>query len=42
MVKYVAALDIGTTGLRMLVGKVTDSGSTHIIAKTILMLKTTL
>ena len=34
MVKYVAALDIGTTGLRMLVGKVTDSGSTHIIAKT--------
>ena len=33
MVKYVAALDIGTTGLRMLVGKVTDSGSTHIIAK---------
>lgn len=34
MVKYVAALDVGTTGLRMLVGKVTDSGSTHIIAKT--------
>ena len=33
MVKYVAALDIGTTGLRMLVGKITDSGSTHIIAK---------
>ena len=33
MVKYVAALDIGTTGLRMLVGKVTDAGSTHIIAK---------
>lgn len=33
MVKYVAALDMGTTGLRMLVGKVTDSGSTHIIAK---------
>lgn len=33
MVKYVSALDIGTTGLRMLVGKVTDSGSTHIIAK---------
>lgn len=33
MVKYVAALDMGTTGLRMLVGKVTDSGSVHIIAK---------
>ncbi len=33
MVKYVAALDIGTTGIRMLVGKITDSGSTHIIAK---------
>ena len=33
MVKYIAALDIGTTGLRMLVGKITDTGSTHIIAK---------
>lgn len=33
MVKYIAALDIGTTALRILVGKVTDSGSTHIIAK---------
>lgn len=33
MVKYIAALDIGTTGLRMLVGKITDAGSTHIIAK---------
>ncbi len=33
MVKYIAALDIGTTGLRMLVGKITDAGNTHIIAK---------
>ncbi len=33
MMKYIAVLDLGTTGLRVLVAKITESGATHIIAK---------
>lgn len=33
MVKYVAALDYWNDRTPVLVGKITDSGSTHIIAK---------
>ncbi len=31
--KYIAVLDLGTTGIRVLVAKITESGATHIIAK---------
>lgn len=33
MMKYIAVLDLGTTGIRVLVAKITESGATHIIAK---------
>lgn len=33
MMKYIAVLDLGTTGVRVLVAKITESGATHIIAK---------
>lgn len=31
--KYIAVLDLGTTGIRVLVAKITESEATHIIAK---------
>ena len=33
MIKYVSVLDIGTTGIRMLVGKIGEDGACHIVAK---------
>lgn len=33
MMKYIAVLDLGTTGIRVLVAKITESGAKHIIAK---------
>lgn len=33
MVKYISVLDLGTSGVRMLVAKVADNGANHIIAK---------
>lgn len=39
MVKYVSVLDIGTTGIRMLVGKIGEDGACHIVAKAALNCK---
>ena len=33
MMKYIAVLDLGTTGIRVLVAKITENGATHIVAK---------
>lgn len=39
MIKYVSVLDIGTTGIRMLVGKIGEDGACHIVAKAALNCK---
>ena len=39
MIKYVSVLDIGTTGIRMLVAKISEGGTSHIVAKAALNCK---
>jgi len=39
LIKYVSVLDIGTTGIRMLVAKIAEGGTSHIVAKAALNCK---